>query len=713
MGLVALFPFPPRNIKTAIDELLSQQFCTGRALQLLVGHCTWAMMTRREGLSILNSTYAFIHQHGFKSARLWPSVRQELCWISSLLPLFRMKINSGWAEDVTASDSSPWGLGVCSRKLDVNTVADIGSQSERWRYKFEDSMQARQRALETNPAKETNSGGGNQSIGSFILDQGFNEVDAKLMDARDWQAVWSRPWRFKANILNTEARALVWSVEHLLRANRCIGKKLLCFSDNMPLVLGCIKGRAKSSHLLRFLRQIAALCLAVGSKVSTRWVVSEHNVADRPSRAIGAWQSAGLERWWADQLRGPSGDSGESLALDHAQLSRKQRKEAERSFEESFSCGSSRGHDLPGVKECQVSNSEGLSDKGSEVFSVGSESTTLSGFGRSHGFSSGGIHSRVVHERAGHRRRHSDSCSHSVFSSFGKARHFAEDREIAQRVEPRGANPSAIASSNRGSGSHHGDSLSSQSSSVSPAFVSSVYDLHEARRMFKSEGEASCTPSDNCGPMLQSVCNTSSSHRGQHSWKDRGLRCNSAGRQRCVALPSAGPAHQAERTRGPFVGPTSQSSCRRVCQGSKPAEPRSSQQLPLYFASRWSNSRHLDAKKVDARSEAARQVELRRISETICEISQTSDRVSQGSHASPRIRIGSHARSSNDSNPKSQGPPETRWNSHITKRMRKKAKTAQKQSLRSGASLLKQAFRQAMKSCKGMSRKIFFGFILW
>ena len=52
-GFVSIAPKRLRKSKCAIDELLSNQFCSGHTLQLLVGHCTWAMMARREGLSIL------------------------------------------------------------------------------------------------------------------------------------------------------------------------------------------------------------------------------------------------------------------------------------------------------------------------------------------------------------------------------------------------------------------------------------------------------------------------------------------------------------------------------------------------------------------------------------------------------------------------------------------------------------------------------------
>ena len=79
-------------------------------------------MTRREGVSLLHQSYSFRHKHLDENVRLWPSVRKELSCISSLLPLFRMKLNCGWGDDVMASDSSPWGAGACSRKLNVATV---------------------------------------------------------------------------------------------------------------------------------------------------------------------------------------------------------------------------------------------------------------------------------------------------------------------------------------------------------------------------------------------------------------------------------------------------------------------------------------------------------------------------------------------------------------------------------------------------------------
>ena len=197
------------KIKAGIDG-------TGRTLQLVLGHCTWAMMTRREGLSLLHHSYTFFHKHLDENTRLWPAVRKELSWISSLLPLFRMKLNCGWSDDVMASDSSPWGVGICSRKIDRSVVQSFGRVSERWRYRFEDSTRARKHALNSEPSCEPGSDAGHakddsstgSSFSNFIIDHGCNEVPESFMRRQDWTVVWSRPWKYQANILNTEARGL-------------------------------------------------------------------------------------------------------------------------------------------------------------------------------------------------------------------------------------------------------------------------------------------------------------------------------------------------------------------------------------------------------------------------------------------------------------------------------------------------------------------------
>ena len=89
-GTVRIKPSRIAKLQGSIDELLMRNVASGELLQLLMGHITWAIMARREALSILNACYGFIHQFGQEPQRLWPRVRIELKWISALLPLYWM-----------------------------------------------------------------------------------------------------------------------------------------------------------------------------------------------------------------------------------------------------------------------------------------------------------------------------------------------------------------------------------------------------------------------------------------------------------------------------------------------------------------------------------------------------------------------------------------------------------------------------------------------
>lgn len=148
-GVVSIKPSRIRKLQRAIHELLERNFATGHLVQLSLGHVTWALMCRREGLSLVNTGYAFVHKHYDTPTRLWPRLRTELSRIADLLPLFRVQINSGWSEDVTASDSSPYGYGICHRSLTGNIARAIGCQSERWRFRCEDAVDARAHAAKT------------------------------------------------------------------------------------------------------------------------------------------------------------------------------------------------------------------------------------------------------------------------------------------------------------------------------------------------------------------------------------------------------------------------------------------------------------------------------------------------------------------------------------------------------------------------------------
>ncbi|CAE8588527.1 unnamed protein product [Polarella glacialis] len=208
------------RLKFAIEDVLSRSRVSGALLECIIGHCTWIALLRRESLSVFSSVYAFCQKHRSTAVELWPSVKKELIWFKSILPLLTVSLSSPWYNTVTASDSSPAGYGVCTRKLSSEKVASIGRVSEKWRFRCEDAINARHRALrpklfepESEPCPNA------AALCAKLEDQTifelasatnreFDEVPQDLFVATDWSVDCSRRWKHSENILRTEARVL-------------------------------------------------------------------------------------------------------------------------------------------------------------------------------------------------------------------------------------------------------------------------------------------------------------------------------------------------------------------------------------------------------------------------------------------------------------------------------------------------------------------------
>ena len=64
-------------------------------------------------------------------------------------------------------------------------------------------------------------------------------------------------------------------------------KTFLFLLDNMSLVLCLARGRSRNFKVLVVLRRIYAYCLSRGIMPYFRWIVSELNSSDEPSRVLG------------------------------------------------------------------------------------------------------------------------------------------------------------------------------------------------------------------------------------------------------------------------------------------------------------------------------------------------------------------------------------------------------------------------------------------
>eukprot|EP00973_Karenia_brevis_P095719 12428786-Karenia_brevis.AAC.1 len=226
------------RLRLAFDFILSCKTISGSSLEAIVGHFTWSCLVRREALSILDATYKFISQHRSAPAPIWSSVRTELRWARSVLPLLFSDIGQPWSPLVTATDASDLGFGVCEKVEDPAEVGSVGRLAEKWRYIQEDTVKARQSAFSSD--MHILNKDFHDSVSGCVLSEDdnqhvFDEVPADFIKEGKWSVVQGRRWLFSENILRTEGRALVWAFRRLARSKLYHNVRLLFLADIMPL----------------------------------------------------------------------------------------------------------------------------------------------------------------------------------------------------------------------------------------------------------------------------------------------------------------------------------------------------------------------------------------------------------------------------------------------------------------------------------------------
>ena len=291
--------------RLAIRAILAQGRGSARQLERLVGHMTFISLARRESLSVLGSIYKFIGKHYSheREVGLPRQVRWELSAWDGLLPLIYRDFTCRWSGTVHAVDASEWGLGVTQAELPVGQVKDVGQYSERWRFKDPSFRRARRQVFvgdeDSDPGAEDRllvTESAESDVGRKCH---FEAIGIDLMRGK-WRTVGSHRWRRSITLPVAEARATLYAVKHILRSRHGFGQKHLIFSDSMTAACAIARGRSPTYALRRVCQQVAALALCSGSSFHLRWVPSEYNPADNPSRGVWCPSEPREVLWSAD-----------------------------------------------------------------------------------------------------------------------------------------------------------------------------------------------------------------------------------------------------------------------------------------------------------------------------------------------------------------------------------------------------------------------------
>ncbi|CAK0837412.1 unnamed protein product [Prorocentrum cordatum] len=305
-------------IRGALLWMASQKRASGEQVEALIGHFVSAAIFRRPALSILRACYEFTRVAGKNHIDLWASVQYEFWLMAAVLPVLSSDMSLGWAGEVWATDACKSGYGACKRILSSREVGDIGRWNERWRFRrLQPSEWApRARALGEFDAvvdpRTVDPDGSVPADRRWIEREGFPEVPFEVCQKGHWKTVYAGRFRYCEYIGVLEGRAFLWALRRVARYPECHGARRLFLVDNYGLALALTKGRATSFGFLQVCRRSAAIQLAANLSCSARWIPSEWNPSDEPSRlferAAASRRAVGRpERGWREHLdgRGP------------------------------------------------------------------------------------------------------------------------------------------------------------------------------------------------------------------------------------------------------------------------------------------------------------------------------------------------------------------------------------------------------------------------
>lgn len=273
-------------------EAAADSVVSAKTIQRLLGHAMCVCVLNRFGMSVFRKLYDFVAEDG-PPRKLSCSERDECLAFAGIVPLLVADIRRPYSDTISCTDASPFGFGICESKSTASTSRSHGRWVERWRFKRlpADQWKPRERSGGWDILSDVRTVVGgleeHDELDEYIPNDQFPEVPDELMEPSLWRTVKLGKWKHtREHITLKEGRALLIAIRRLSRSKQNRGKRHLFLLDNLSLVFAVAKGRAHSFDLLRILQKISAICLASRLTIRPRWVRSEVNTADGPSRGF-------------------------------------------------------------------------------------------------------------------------------------------------------------------------------------------------------------------------------------------------------------------------------------------------------------------------------------------------------------------------------------------------------------------------------------------
>ena len=168
---------------------------SGRQLEIIIGNLTFLFLMNRPFLSCLDHCYDYIACCYDRPQKLWPGVAHELRIASGLFIFCRSELDRPWWPKALMVDASLSGYLVAERAAESGLVRDAGEWDERWRFRRDLNVGARERfALaersELASARPCVEG---PLTGCALVEPDFPELSEDRIAADQWKTLWSSP----------------------------------------------------------------------------------------------------------------------------------------------------------------------------------------------------------------------------------------------------------------------------------------------------------------------------------------------------------------------------------------------------------------------------------------------------------------------------------------------------------------------------------------
>lgn len=122
----------------------------------------------------------------------------------------------------------------------------------------------------------------------------FPPLPEELVEDAEWGTLWAAIWEKEEPIHRLEGRASIGALRWAARKPDTYNRRMVLQCDNLSFVHSANKGRCTDHALLNLVRRGGAIQIAKRLRVRWRYIESDRNSADRPSRVP---IQKGLENW--------------------------------------------------------------------------------------------------------------------------------------------------------------------------------------------------------------------------------------------------------------------------------------------------------------------------------------------------------------------------------------------------------------------------------